>query len=64
MAIPPITRSSGASDNSEPIANQLRARLQEFIEEFRANPTDVDTLRKMQSTILGLDSLSRSGVNA
>ena len=65
MNIQPISGSSGASpDNSTPIANQLRARLMEFIEEFRQNPSDVDTLRAMQSTILGLDSLSKSGANA
>ncbi|MBS0615019.1 MAG: hypothetical protein JSR58_00520 [Verrucomicrobia bacterium] len=63
--IPPIRGASGAAaDSSEPIANQLRTRLQEFIDEFREDPTNVDTLRKMQSTILGLDSLSRSGANA
>lgn len=65
MNIQPISGSSGATpDGSAPIANQLRARLMEFIEEFQQDPANADTLNKMQSTILGLDSLSRSGANA
>ncbi len=65
MNIQPISGSSGTNpDGSAPIANQLRARLMEFIEEFQQDPANADTLNKMQSTILGLDSLSRSGANA